>query len=188
MPEPVSSSNCAFPSSWPGDNVIHDHRAGCGDRFLNGGAARFSDEQMILAKNLRQILAPADDLHVCRLHGGLDFLAKLLIAPDRDGQLNFQPAEQPGYFGRAAGARVDHIQNARAVDCRGGRAAWQIGKSRIHRKSQNLDFGFRNALAAQDSRALFVRQDEIIGLRTKPDGVDRDGIGHHRDAAGATAR
>jgi hypothetical protein len=53
-----------------GDNVINNHRTTGRDRFLNGCASSFSDEQMALVKHARKFLGPTDDVDfamTCRL-------------------------------------------------------------------------------------------------------------------------
>jgi hypothetical protein len=169
-----------------GHNVINNHGATSGDGLLNSGAAGFADEQVALTKQTRKLICPTQDVDLAIANHGFDRAPDSIVVSDRDGQIDVEIEKLVDQFRRVPRGRVNHIKNA-TPGIKHSRLSIlrEVGKFRAYRKSECLNFIRRDAAGTDNGRALFVRNEKVIGVTAIPDGVDRDGVSDHDNAFAA---
>ena len=154
------------------------------DRFLHRGAARFTDQEMALQHQARQLIAPTDDLElVCpaaftpsTVRRSRSSRPTVTVKPHIG-----QASQTTDDFRRGASPGIDHVRIPLSRPGRAMPPLTQLRELRCDGESRHADLVARQTSPGQHRGRLFVGDKKQVADATEPDRVDGDRIGNADD-------
>lgn len=170
------------------DDVVNEHGALGGDRFVNRGASRLANDQVMGGEKFGDFPGPPLDVNPA----GKFFFERLNltiqptdISAQNDGDLGIVTENGPDDVvdmrGFCGGEKEDP-ERADGVVCSD---FWKVLEPRAYREADDVDFFGGQILSDEAFAGVIIGDEKVITGRAGPGGVDFDGIGNDRDDGNA---
>lgn len=174
-----------------GDEVVDEHGAACGECLVDGGAAGFADDEVVVTEEFGDLLRPAFDLDAAGV-GFLDFAGPAV-------EFSEVSSEDDGEFGGPSGVVEDGPGGASdgGAFWRGEKedAEWfgvvvgadgvELAEAIVDGKPGLDDAAWGDVEIDEVASGFRIGDKPVIGGGVAPGGVDVDGVGDDGDDGAA---